>query len=404
MAFNLLDTVSGLFNKDLIGKAATSLGESEGGIQKAISGLVPSVLMGLLNKAGSGGNAASSIFNLAKEASGSGILSNLGGMLGGGASGGGMSTLLTMAGSLFGDKLGNVTNLISSFAGIKSSSATSLMSMAAPAALGAIGKHASDNNLNAGGLLSMLSSQKDNILSALPSGLGLAGALGLGSLGDIGNKLTGAVSDVTGEAKKGMKWLLPLLIGAAAIALIIYFMKGSGSKEKDTNTAIAPPVMIDTPAVSIPSFKVKLPDGTILDALKGGIEDKLVTFLDDAGSKAGKDVWFDFDNLNFETGSANITAESQAQIKNIAAILKSFPKVKIKIGGYTDKTGDAAINKKLSQSRADAVVASLTAAGTNAGQLQGAEGYGDEFAKAAAGASEEDRKKDRRISIGIREK
>lgn len=36
MAFNLLDTVSGLFNKDLIGKAATSLGESEGGIQKAI--------------------------------------------------------------------------------------------------------------------------------------------------------------------------------------------------------------------------------------------------------------------------------------------------------------------------------------------------------------------------------
>lgn len=123
-----------------------------------------------------------------------------------------------------------------------------------------------------------------------------------------------------------------------------------------------------------------------------------------SSSKAGKDIWFDFDNLNFETGSANITAESQAQIKNIAAILKSFPKVKIKIGGYTDKTGDAATNKKLSQSRADAVVAALTAAGTNADQLQGAEGYGAEFAKAAAGATEEDRKKDRRISIGIREK
>jgi outer membrane protein OmpA-like peptidoglycan-associated protein len=277
--------------------------------------------------------------------------------------------------------------------------------MAAPAALGAIGKHASDNNLNAGGVASMLASQKDNILSALPSGLGLASALGLGSLGDIGNKFTGAIGDVTRNAKKGMGWLLPLLIGVVAIGLLIYFMRGCGSdvNDKDTNTAITP-VVTDTPTVSTASIKVKLPDGTELDALKGGIEDELVTFLNDAGSKAGKDVWFDFDNLNFETGSANITAESQAQVKNIAAILESFPKVKIKIGGYTDKTGDAATNKKLSQSRAEAVVAALKAAGVNPSQLQGAEGYGSEFAKVAADASEEERKKDRRVSVSVREK
>ena len=56
MALNLLDTVNGLFNNDLVNKAASSLGESEGGIKKAISGIVPSVLAGLLNKAGSGGS------------------------------------------------------------------------------------------------------------------------------------------------------------------------------------------------------------------------------------------------------------------------------------------------------------------------------------------------------------
>lgn len=37
MAFNLLDTVNSLFNNDLVNKAASSLGESEGGIKKAIS-------------------------------------------------------------------------------------------------------------------------------------------------------------------------------------------------------------------------------------------------------------------------------------------------------------------------------------------------------------------------------
>jgi outer membrane protein OmpA-like peptidoglycan-associated protein len=281
--------------------------------------------------------------------------------------------------------------------------------MASPAALGAIGKHASDNNLNAGGLLSMLVSQKDKILGAIPSGLGgLAGALGLSSLGDIGNKLENVVSGVTGEAKKGMKWLLPLILIAAAIALLWYFMKGCGAgtatADKDTSTAVVKPVVDETAVVNAPSFKVKLPDGTELDAMKGGIEDNLVTFLNDANNKAGKDVWFDFDNLNFETGSAVITAESQKQVTNIAAILKAFPKAKIKIGGYTDKTGNAATNKKLSQDRANAVDAALKATGTNTSQLSGAEGYGSEFAKAAADASEDERKKDRRIAVSVREK
>lgn len=421
MAFNLLDTVGSLFNNDLISKAAASLNESESGIQKAIGGLVPSVLTGLLNKAGSGGNAAGSILNLAKQASGSGIMNNLGGIFGGGG-GNGTSGLMSMAGSMassiFGDKLGNVTNLISSFSGIKSSSASSLMSMAAPAALGAIGKHASDNNLNASGLLSMLSSQKDKILAAIPAGLGLASAMGLGSLSSIGNKLSGALTHITGGAedvvngagkavKGGMRWLLPVILVIAAIALIWYFMRGCGSGNVTTgkdSTAVVTPIAIDTAVISAPSFKVKLPDGTELDALKGGIEDKLVSFLNDPNSKPDKDVWFDFDNLNFETGSATITAESQKQVNNIAAILKAFPKAKIKIGGYTDKTGDPATNKKLSQDRANAVLAALKAAGTNPAQLTGAEGYGSEFAKAPVDATEDVKKLDRRIAVSVREK
>lgn len=152
------------------------------------------------------------------------------------------------------------------------------------------------------------------------------------------------------------------------------------------------------------SIKVTLPGGIEIDAYKGGIEDRLVAFLNDTNAKPGKDVWFDFDNLNFETNSASITPESNVQVQNIASILKAYPKVKVKIGGYTDKTGDSAANMQLSQQRADAVLKALQ--NTNAGttQLVGAEGYGSQYAKAAADAPDEEKKKDRRISLSVREK
>jgi len=114
-----------------------------------------------------------------------------------------------------------------------------------------------------------------------------------------------------------------------------------------------------------------------------------------------KDKWFDFDNLNFETGTANITQDSEQQLHNIAAILGLFPDAKIKIGGYTDKTGDEAINKRVSQQRADAVKDYLTRQGLGS-QVLDAEGYGSEFATVPSNATDRERAKDRRVAISVR--
>lgn len=211
-------------------------------------------------------------------------------------------------------------------------------------------------------------------------------------------------------------WIGTVLGTAAILITLVFIMKqcGSGGSHEATHsgghgaeTHKEAAVSTETSPAKAETFKVNLPGEISLSGNKGGIEDKLVSFLNTdwkaLGADSLKKIWFDFDNLNFETGSAKITAESQVQINNIAAILKAFPAAKFKVGGYTDKTGDEAVNKKLSQERADATVAAIKAAGANAAQLLSAEGYGSAYATVPATASEEERKKDRHISISVRE-
>src|SRR5580693_4574292 len=151
-------------------------------------------------------------------------------------------------------------------------------------------------------------------------------------------------------------------------------------------------------------FIVKLPDGVLLVARKGGIEDQLVIFFTDPKSKASRRFPFNFDQLSFNSGTANITNESMVQIQNLASILKAFPKAKIKIGGFNEKGGDSASNKLLSESRANAVAEAIKAAGVNSDQIAGVEGFGSDFAKYPADAADSLREKDQRISISVRSK
>lgn len=423
MAFDLLDTLKNVFNNEFSRNAATSLGESEGNVQKALGGIIPTVLTGLLNKASSPGEAGN-LLGLVKDAA-SGDFSRLGN-LAGALPAGMLAKGADLLRSLFGNKAGDITGAIASYAGIKPASAETLLQTAAPASLGIVGQQVDSGP----GLLAFLNSQKDKILAAVPSGLGLAGLLGVGNLGDIGSKLTGLISGIGGGVKHtantvghtvertgGNRWLWMLIAILAIILLLWYLLRGCGQQHTtvttdsasvshmhDSAVAHVTEAAATTAAPARESIKVTLPDGTVLDAFKGGIEDRLVAFLQDPNTKGGKDQWFDFDNLNFKTGSAELTPESHAQVNNIVAILNAFPKAKIKIGGYTDAVGDPKKNKQLSQERAESVVNALQAAHVKPVQIMGAEGYGSEFAKAPADAPDEERKADRRISVSVREK
>ena len=117
---------------------------------------------------------------------------------------------------------------------------------------------------------------------------------------------------------------------------------------------------------------------------------------------AGKGNWFNFVDLNFETGSDKLDAKSLAEVNNISEILKAFPAVALKVGGYTDNVGAAASNLALSTKRAAAVKSKLVELGTDAARLE-SEGYGDQH-PVASNDTEEGKAQNRRIAVSVRKK
>jgi OOP family OmpA-OmpF porin len=60
-------------------------------------------------------------------------------------------------------------------------------------------------------------------------------------------------------------------------------------------------------------------------------------------------------NVKFDTSKADIKGQYEAELQKFADILKENPKATAVIEGHTDNVGDADMNLKLSQRRADSV-------------------------------------------------
>ena len=100
--------------------------------------------------------------------------------------------------------------------------------------------------------------------------------------------------------------------------------------------------------------------------MNDGIERQLIEFAESA-KPPGETAWFSFDRLTFETDSATIQMlESREQLQNIVEILKAYPAMRIKIGGYTDNTGDGAHNVRLSKAQTEATEKALVSMGIDA--------------------------------------
>jgi hypothetical protein len=139
---------------------------------------------------------------------------------------------------VFAGKLPAVSELITSSSGIKNTSASSLLSLAAPVVLGVVARARAAQRLNAVGLTTLLLGQKEGIARLAPAGL--ASILGLTN----GTKLGEARADMAtgmvptggsqapweqrGKGSSRPPWWA-LLLGVVALS-VVYWLWGQGTE------------------------------------------------------------------------------------------------------------------------------------------------------------------------------
>jgi outer membrane protein OmpA-like peptidoglycan-associated protein len=414
MANSIMDSILAMVTPEMQRSLAARLGESPQSVHGGLGAAAAATLDGLASKVGDP-RFVTETLNFISGARGQNVYSNLCSIASEGPTGATAELLNRFLPMVFGSQQSEVASAIAQQYGLSASSGMDLLRVAVPLLLAFFVKAQSAGTLDANTLGNMLRTQAPNLRSYLPSGL-LGSAAGV--VRDTPRRETGLPPAGDGaEAAVPPRWLVPAAI-AGALVLALLAIRALNSQPENApavatvtaeainaGTTVASNATIDAATAAEAALgdmmKVKLPDGSELNVPARGVEARLVKFLN--GSAAVSDaVWFDFDRLLFDTGKATLQSASQEQLTNIATILKAYPQVTIRIGGYTDNNGDPPANRRLSQERANHVVDELVKLGIDPARMS-ARGYGEQD-PVADNSTEAGRQKNRRISLRVTDK
>jgi OmpA-OmpF porin, OOP family len=106
------------------------------------------------------------------------------------------------------------------------------------------------------------------------------------------------------------------------------------------------------------------------------------------------------EKVQFQTGSAEILPVSFGLLDEVAKMLADNPQIEsLQVEGHTDSTGTAAINRKLSQQRAESVMRYLASKGVGKGRMS-AKGFGPDR-PVADNNTDEGKEQNRRVEFNI---
>jgi OmpA-OmpF porin, OOP family len=399
MAGSIVDNLMGMLGPQVAGPLASHLGVSADTVQSGLQSGAGAMLAGIAAKANQPGFLGQIFSLISSPANSPSVLSSITSNPASLASGAANSPIADLGSrflsSIFGSNTSAITDSIGRSTGLASSTAGSLLSMAAPLVLGFLGQHVRQNGLSAADLGNSLKAEAPSLQRFLPAGLGSL-------LGGASNLAPVAPAKV---AAAGNRWLWPIVaLVLLALAALWFFNREKAPVGDAMQTATTAATNAGASAASALGdfFKTKLPDGVELNIPQFGIESKLISFLGDTSKPVDATTWFNFDRLLFDTGQATLQPSSQEQLGNIAAILKAYPNAHVKIGGYTDNTGDAAANLALSDARAKNVMDALVAAGVDPSRLE-SKGYGDQY-PVGDNTTEAGRALNRRIALLVTQK
>lgn len=122
-----------------------------------------------------------------------------------------------------------------------------------------------------------------------------------------------------------------------------------------------------------------------------------VETVKDANGLDAVKVTFD-SGILFATNKYDLTTTSKNELQKLINIMKQNTDVSIDVQGYTDNTGNDAINNPLSVKRAQSVANYLTSNGVQYAQLKNVNGYGSSN-PVADNSTAEGRQKNRRVEV-----
>ncbi|UTV29622.1 OmpA family protein [Photobacterium atrarenae] len=102
---------------------------------------------------------------------------------------------------------------------------------------------------------------------------------------------------------------------------------------------------------------------------------------------------------SFALNSTELTQESAAKLDKLVAFLNEYPQAKVEVVGYTDASGAASYNQKISEKRAGSVAEALINKGIKATRIE-ARGEGENN-PIASNETREGRQQNRRVEITV---
>ena len=375
--------------------AAATLREDEKGVASAVAVLLPSLLVRFMDQ-----GETARVNETIREAGNAELFDRRAEIFAGHGIDGGMNLGERFENELVGAENKAYPNAVAAESGISAASADRLSGWVAAV----MGHKIVRNNLSMSAVMAGLRQERGSVVKEIPVKVGRAAGI---------SGMCSSSAPVAGRDGKKNNWLVWLII--VLIVVIIVFLSirscnrnGGGEvvavTENVTVVPTAPAAQTAAAKEGLTFVEHKLPDGRTIRVAEGGCEDCMLKYLQsDAYRKATNEElsknWIQFDKIDFMHDSETALAgNSMEQLDNIAAILKNYPDVRIRIGGFADKTGTRAVNYEISKKRAEYIKSILVKDGIPADRIS-TEGFGKEFATVPADATAAQRAVDRSIAM-----
>ncbi len=365
---NIVELIMSQMGGDTANKLSSLIGDNRAKTETAVGAAVPALLAGLTKLVSKPEGSKQLDALLGKQDTG--VLNNFTNMLGSqGASiaekGSGLLTSL-----LGGDNLAGLLGTLGKFTGLRQDSMAKLLGAIAPLVLAVLGKQKASMGLDGGGLADLLAGQKQNIMGAMPPGLG--GALGaLPGMAGLFDSAKSALGGAAGAARSGAaqvagsagrvadsaragaaqaaqqvggavaktgssigRWLVPLII---VVGAIILFTQSKGCQRGALPTA--PDVSADANSIvgSIESVASSATQtlGTIQDAASADLA--LPKLREMSGKLDGLKALWDKIPATARAPIAAVAKSAGASLTPIIEKVTAIPEVGPKIKPITDE-------------------------------------------------------------------